>query len=462
MDNLLDWSEKEPDHASGTCTTEVTECNNGNGRHPEDIQISWPPPLSDEAFHGLAGEIVKAIEPHTEADLAALLIQFLAAFGNVVGRGAYFVAEADKHYPNLFLIMVGATAKGRKGSSWGQIEKLFKSVDPDWSKSCNHSGLSSGEGLIWVVRDPITRKVPIREKKRIVSYEEEIVDPGIDDKRALVLETEFSSPLKVMGREGNTLSAVIRNAWDGRDLRSMTKNSQARATDPHISIIGHITKDELIRHVDETEMCNGFINRFLLVCVKRSKCLPEGGKIHEVDFEPLVIRLREAVNFARGAGELKRDGNARTVWREVYPDLSEGKPGLLGAATARAEAQVMRLATIYALLDRSSLILKEHLLAGLAIWEYCEATARFVFGDSLGDPMADEIKRALDNRPKGVTRTEIANLFKRNKSSNQIERALERLIANGSAFFIREETNGRPAERWFSIKHKMKNVKSTN
>ena len=116
----------------------------------------------------------------------------------------------------------------------------------------------------------------------------------------------------------------------------------------------------------------------------------------------------------------------------------------------------MRLATIYALLDRSSLILKEHLLAGLAIWEYCEATARFVFGDSLGDPIADEIKRDLDIRPKGMTRTEIANLFKRNKSSNQIGRALERLLANGSASFIREETNGRPVERWFSIKHKMK------
>ncbi len=463
MDNLLDWPEKEPDRASGTCTIEVTECDNGNGRHPEDIQIIWPPPLSDEAFHGLAGEIVKAIEPHTEADPAALLIQFLAAFGNVVGRGAYFVAEADKHYPNLFLIIVGATAKGRKGSSWGHIERIFKSVDEDWPKSCIRSGLSSGEGLIWTIRDPIEKTEPIRDKgKKIIGYDQVIVDPGIDDKRALVLETEFSSPLKVMGREGNTLSPTIRDAWDGRNLRTMTKNSPARATDPHISIIGHITKDELIRHVDETEMCNGFINRFLLVCVKRSKCLPEGGTIHEVDFNPLVIRLREAVNFARSAGELKRDDQARALWFKVYPELSEGKPGLLGAATARAEAQVMRLATIYALLDRSSLILKEHLLAGLAIWEYCEASAQYVFGDSIGDPLADEIQRALNNRPGGMTRTEISNLFKRNKSSNQIERALERLIANGSAFFIREETNGRPAERWFSIKHKMKNVKSTN
>jgi len=355
---------------------------------------NWPSPLSNEAFHGLAGEIVNAIAPHTEADPAALLIQLMTAFGNVVGRGAYFVAEADKHYPNLFAIMVGATAKGRKGSSWGHIRSLSNSVDEEWSKSCNHSGLSSGEGLISVIHDPIERTVSVKEKGRIVGYQQEVVDPGIDDKRALVLETEFASPLKVMGREGNTLSPIIRNAWDGRDLRTMTKNSPLRATEPHISIIGHITNTELIRLVNETEMCNGFINRFLLVCVKRSKCLPDGGKIHEVNFNPLITQLREAVNFAKDAGELKRDEKARALWHEIYPELSEGKPGLLGAATARAEAQVMRLAMIFALLDLSDVIRVEHLTAALAIWEYCEASARYVFGESLGDPVADEIQRA--------------------------------------------------------------------
>jgi len=422
----------------------------------------WPDLLPKEAYYGLAGEIVKTIEPHTEADPVALLIQLLTAFGNVVGRGAYFIAEADKHYPNLFTIMVGATAKGRKGSSWGQIENMFKSIDEEWSKSCNHSGLSSGEGLIWVIRDEITKTVPIREKRRIVGYEEVIIDPGIDDKRALVLESEFASPLKVMGREGNTLSPVIRNAWDGRYLRTMTKNSPARATNPHISIIGHITNTELLRHVHATEMCNGFINRFLLVCVKRSKCLPDGGKIHEVDFKALIIRLREAVNFAKGAGELKRDEKARALWHEVYPELSEGKPGLLGAATARAEAQVMRLAMFFALLDLSDVIRVEHLTAALAIWEYCEASARYVFGESLGDPVADEIQRALSNRPEGMTRTEISNHFGRHQKSNQIGRALDALLGNGTAHFINEKGDGRSTERWFSMKHSANKAKNAN
>src|SRR5438128_2157582 len=46
-----------------------------------------PEPLRAAAFHGLAGEFVRAVDPHTEADPAAMLTQFLAAFGNACGRG---------------------------------------------------------------------------------------------------------------------------------------------------------------------------------------------------------------------------------------------------------------------------------------------------------------------------------------------------------------------------------------
>jgi hypothetical protein len=74
---------------------------------------SWPEPLAEPAFHGLAGEFVRTIEPHTEADPAGLLIQFLAAVGCMVGRNVYFRAEADRHYPNLFACLVGVSSRGR-------------------------------------------------------------------------------------------------------------------------------------------------------------------------------------------------------------------------------------------------------------------------------------------------------------------------------------------------------------
>jgi hypothetical protein len=99
-----------------------------------------------------------------------------------------------------------------------------------------------------------------------------------------------------------------------------------------------------------------------------------------------------------------------------------------GHHTARAEAQVVRLAMLYALLDEKAQIDMPHLLAALALWEYAEASARHVFGSSLGDPIADEILRAVRAAGQdGMTRTQIRDLFKRNCSAERIGAALDLL-----------------------------------
>ena len=288
-------------------------------------------------------------------------------------------------------------------------------------------GLSSGEGLVWAVRDEILKEQPIYEgkgnDKRIVGHETVVDDPGITDKRLLVLESEFSSVLKVASREKNTLTAIIRQAWDTGNLRILTKNFPAKAIDALIGIIGHMTRDELRRLITDTDMANGLANRFLWMCVRRSKCLPEGGSFHTANVTELVNQLRAAAEFAAQCEELRRDDKARSIWHEVYPTLSEGKPGLLGAATSRAEAQVMRLATVYALLDRSRVITADHLMAGLAVWKYAEQSARYIFGTALGDPTADEILCQLRRRhPDGMTRTDIRDHFSRNKPVDEINR----------------------------------------
>lgn len=418
---------------------------------PKKQAPEWPAPLREQAFHGIAGEFVELIEPHTEADSAALLVQFLAGFGNLVGRTSYFTAEADHHYPNVFAVMVGETSKGRKGSSFGQVKRLLLLIDETWAGRIK-GGLSSGEGLIWSVRDPITKREPTRENGRVTGYQEIEADPGEGDKRLFVVEPEFASVLRVSARDGNTLSPVVRQSWDTGDLRTLTtgrSGSLVQATEAYVSIIGHVTKDELRRYLDRTEAGNGFANRFLWCCVCRSKCLPEGGGAQGVNLDSLVIRLKDALTMAY-RGEVRRDDEAREIWAAVYPDLSEGKPGLFGAVTSRSEAQVMRLALIYALLDQSPLIKKEHLLAALAVWDYCEASARYIFGDAVGDPVADSLVDALKTSG-AMTRTEISNFFGRNVSSGRIQKALSALETQGIA--KREpvdstEGAGRPVERW--------------
>lgn len=391
---------------------------------------TWPAPPAEAALYGTAGEFVLRTAPHTESDPMALLSQFLVAFGAAAGRNVHYSVEATRHHLNEFLILVGPSGKGRKGSSWDHVEALVGQADPEFMRRCVSSGLSSGEGLIWDVRDP------------------EDGEPA-PDKRRLVLESEFAQVLKVLAREGNTLSPVMRNAWDGKTLQTIAKNSPVRAQDAHVSIIGHITKDELLRFVSGTELANGFFNRFLVVAVQRSKELPFGGQLSGDDLAHVRESTRTALRFASLARELAFDPAARERWIEVYGPLSRGEEGLLGAATRRAEAHVVRLAAIYATLDCRDDIALDHLEAALALWRFSADSARWIFGDSLGDPTADEIWALASTRPEGVTRTEVRDLFSRNKKAREIDRALTVLEEAGR---LKRSTvtdgRGRPAETW--------------
>src|SRR5262249_29028882 len=156
-----------------------------------------------------------------------------------------------------------------KGTAWRRVRPVLGRVDPDWAESRIAGGVSSGEGLIHEIRDPVFGTDE--------NGDNGCKDPGRDDKRVLGLEYEFGSVLRVLAREGSTLSAVMRMAWDSDDLRTMTKHSPTRATNPHVSLVGHITQQELSKYLSAVEVFNGLGNRILWSCVRRSKHLPFGG-----------------------------------------------------------------------------------------------------------------------------------------------------------------------------------------
>jgi hypothetical protein len=185
------------------------------------------------------------------------------------------------------------------------------------------------------------------------------------------------------------------------------------------------------------------------VCAKRCNELPFGGE--PVDFGDVPQRLRAATDHARRIGDTRINFHpeARSLWASVYHDLSEGKPGLCGLITGRAEAQVIRLSLIYALLDCSPQIRAEHLRAALAVWRYCDDSAAYIWGDALGDPTADEIRRAVCAGVDGLTRGDLHNHFGRHKSAAELDRALSVLIERGLIRARKEETNGRPSMCYF-------------
>lgn len=413
-----------------------------------DPPVSWPSPLSEYALYGLAGKIVRALGPHTEADDANLLGHLLTMFGNAVGRSPYIEADGAAHHANIFSALVGDTSGGRKGTGKDQTLNVVRRANPEWASRCISTGLSSGEGLIWSVRDAIYKPEPIKGKAKGTEYRDVMIDKGVTDKRLLVIETEFAQPLRMMRREGNVLSTVIRLAWDSGPgpLQVLTKNSPAKATGPHISIVGHITRHELVRSLAAADIAAGFAPRFLWFAVRKSKNLPHGGNLDEQQMLPLSKALAEALAAASTIRRVGWSKSAYKGWEKIYPIAQDG-PGLFRIVTSRADPQVLRLALIYALLDKSDLIEDVHLRAALSLWMYCEESARYIFGGAIGYSDADRILDAVRSLPAGKTRTEINSLFGGHKPSTEIDEAIKVLARAGRVRVSKQATGGRAQER---------------
>jgi hypothetical protein len=392
----------------------------------------WPAPPGPAAYHELLGEIVGRLEPETEADPVAILAQLLVCFGAAVGRGAWFEVEATRHYPQEFLLLVGETAMARKGTSWDHARRLIDTADETLAARIL-TGLASGEGLVWAVRDPTPQ------------------DAGVQDRRLLAFEPEFASALKAASRDNSTLSATLRSAWDGRPLQLLTRTAPARATDAAIAVVGHITAVELRHHLTGLELANGLANRFLLISCRRTRLLPEGGASDPLADTRLPHLLAAALERARTAGRLRLGNDARELWHHAYTQLGHAhQPGIAAALCARAEAHVIRLALIYALADGQRQINTGHLQAALALWDYAARSASWALQGATGDPLAEQIHAALQNNPGGLTRSQISDTLQHNQPATAIGQALDALVLAGRATQSQIPTAGRPAQLWIA------------
>lgn len=395
------------------------------------------PVLLMEARHGLAGEFLRLFEPHTEADPAAMLLQFLVGFGSAVGRGPYFEVSGARQRMNLYVMVVGKTSTGRKGTSlepvvgesWGVIQK----ASPEWITA---NGLSSGEGLISTVRDPLGEV------------------EGVEDKRLLVIEPEFAAVFARMKREGNSLSAVIREAWDGKKLRTMTKAEPMSATGAHISIIGNITPKELRNCLaGSVEIANGFGNRFLWCVSERRKSLPVAVELDPNFVTSFSSKVASVIDWASEERALRWTEEAKAAWVAIYDRLTDGPGGALEELAARGSTQVVRLASLYALLDRKTDVGLEHLTAALALWRYTMESCAIVFeangtGDRHADRVLETIRRA---GPGGLSTTDLHRALSNNIKGPQLKTALELLLNRGHIKMTK--TSGKKGAHYEATEH---------
>ncbi|WPR65493.1 hypothetical protein SLW73_03990 [Glutamicibacter protophormiae] len=416
---------------------------------PIHVDREWPT-LRPEAFHGIAGEIIEGLAPTTEADPVAMLADLLATFGWLAGadeQAAHMLVANSKHHARIWPIIVGTTSSGAKGTSHGAVWRIVaKYLSSTLNPPMHKTGLSSGEGLIEAVRDESG------DDPEAKNYE-----PGVLDKRLFVMEDEIAQVFKRSNREGSTLGPTLRLAYDGRDLSVMNRKAMT-ATAPHIVIVGHISPGELQSVVRAGDVDGGTMNRFIYICSRRSKRLPDGGNAPQEVVDVSAQLLGEAVNIARTAGQVGMSDLARAHWQRSYARLTADRPDtVLTKATGRRAPSVLRLAMIYCLFDQRTVIEVDDLRAAEALEQYSVDSARYIF-ESHVDKGSNEHGRLAEfirsGGVQGKSRAEISiDLYKRNRKSALISTDLAALIEQGSVVQVEMPTDGRKKMVFFAREH---------
>lgn len=408
--------------------------------HAEDDGgiVAPVPRLNPLALAGPVGEVVRLIEPHTEAHPAGLLLSMFAAVGACIGRSPYQLLDGSRHGVNLLVALTGPTSDGRKGTAVGWARRILSQVDSDFARVNVAGGLSSGEGVIYRVRDAAP-----------AAPGEKSADAGVTDKRVLVIADELGGAFRKMQGRENTLAHVLREGFDGNTLRTLTRRDPMIASDPHIAMVGSITPEELRAATTDGDFAGGTINRLCLVYVERTRSLPRGGNPPFGAIQDLTARISRNVTTARSVGQIDLTDGAWEIWEEVYDDLMMGKPGRFGQATRRGAPIARRLAALYCLTDGRNIISALDMQAALAAWQYIEDSARYVFGGVELPPLAEKLLRALEEAPHGVTRSALRKAAGSNDiPAAKITAALIALREAGLARNFMLHTSGRPSEVW--------------
>ncbi|MGZ8216901.1 DUF3987 domain-containing protein [Methylomagnum sp.] len=385
-------------------------------------------------FYGLVGDVARAAAKDTEVNPVAAGTAFLSYLGANMGRDVYLPVGNTFHHPRLFTLHIGRSGRGRKGDALSLPNRVRARIEEVHSLTPGqyHSGgLSTREGLACLIHDGYKQG------------KDEI--PPIDDKRLWVVESEFANVLHQARRDGNTLSAALRDAWDGVSIRPATKSARIWASDPHIGIHACITPSELTGLIESRELSNGFANRFLMVWAEKTGNIPfpKATPKHEVD--EFANRTARVIKFAKGgypasknSREMQLNEAARNLYSEVYtreltkPDTSELITGLL----ERQAPYALRLAMIFALTDGGLTIEPKHLDAALAWVRYARQSVRFVFASAArvveSEEKAEAARKILDflkDKPEGADRTAIINdCFQKRGSAARIDEALRGLL----------------------------------
>lgn len=384
-------------------------------------------------LYGLVGEVACVGGEGTETNPYAIAANFMTYLSCAIGRGVYLPIGNTWHHTRLFCLHIGRSGRGRKGDALSLVMRLdqaIRQLNADFAPQIHRGGLSSREGLVALMHDGYKH---VRQEFA-----------PINDKRLWVVESEFANVLHQGRREGNTLSAALRDCWDGVCLKPATKSNRLYASHPHVCLSGAISPGELTGLMTARELTNGFANRFLVIWAERTQILPFPKPTSQDTVDDLAKRILKVLEFV-GADQhscrdhLRMDLSAEAQWRyaQLYrSELNEDVGSeLVNAMLERRAPMLLRIAMLFALTDLQNRVNVPHIEAAMAWMHYATATVRYVFVSAAEEAkmvqtinLSNKVLSFLQERGK-ATRSEIsAECFKGRVQKMQIDACLDNLL----------------------------------
>lgn len=405
------------------------------GNHEELSASHRNAPQPDAGcLYGLIGEVAQAGSHDTETNAFAIAANFMAYLSCAVGRGVYLPIGNTRHHARLFCLHIGRSGRGRKGDAVSlvmRIDEALRARDIRFTPQIHRGGLSTREGLVTLIHDGYRQG------------QQEI--PAIEDKRLWVVESEFANVLHQGRRNGNTLSAALRDCWDGIHLRPATKTNRVYASNPHLSLSGAISPSELTGLMNARELSNGFANRFLMIWAERTRILPFPKETPHSLVEHLAMKALRVLEFvgADRPGEqdhLRMELSAAAQWRyaQLYRDELnfDFGDGVISAVLERRAPMLLRLAMLMALTDLNFRIDVQHIEAAMAWIRYATASVQFVFASAVDEAKLLQIVELTNKvlayllQHEQATRSEISTeCFRGKVPKAQIDAVLTHLLA---------------------------------
>lgn len=387
------------------------------------------PPLDPAAFDCFLGGLARGIEDWTEGDLVNVLVSLVCVSGVHLGQSPHVRAGDDVHPLLVWPLVIGHTNRGRKGAGWSSARRLVLAADPDFMVTNQRSGLTSGEGLAAMFTDDPDTPPADTETATPTARAGGRLPPG--DRRLLVFEAEWAAVMARMKREGNSLSATLRGAWEGGDLSTLAVSARI-APSSHVGILAHITPGEFKAKVSHSDLAGGTYNRFLPVMVSRSKFLPGGQGAPTAVINGLGAELADRLRHGADVGTLGFTTAGDALWRRLYVEFGtdHGDTGQVEQFISRAAPNCLRIAAIHAALDGAAAIDARHLTAAAALVRYSIDSARAALGNTreASALLAWITEAGTDGR----TKTDITKvLFKGHKTAEEIQPLLDQLTAAG-------------------------------